>query len=153
MQDKESKRYINIEGNLNIYRTIIEITNDDYVIDFNRSNTFCSNLGFDKIVLNKGRHISKRRIQITHIKQINMHCDLISGGYNSKGEKTNIILSYPLGESPPGSIISLRPSVPIFFPVVKDVIDKIEFKITDQNNNVLKSEDEEIAMSICIRQV
>jgi hypothetical protein len=150
---KELKRHINIEGNLNIYRTIIENTHDDYIIDFTRSNTFSSNLGFDKIKLNKGRHISKRRIQITHIKQICVHCDLITGGYNSQGKKTNIILSYPLGEFPPGAIITIRPSIPMFLPVVKYDIDKVEFKITDQNNKVFKSEDEEIAMSIYIRQV
>jgi hypothetical protein len=145
--------HITISGSLSLYKSVIEITHENYVIDFTRPGTFRENLGFEKIKLSKGRHIGTKRLQITHIKRINIHCDLITGGYNSQGKKTDIILSYPIGEFSPGQVVALRPNVPFYLPVVKDVIDKITFKIIDQNGFELKSEGEEITFNIGIEQV
>ncbi len=43
-------------------------------------------------------------------------------------------------ENFPGDIVALRPNVPLYLPVIKEVIDKITVKATDQNNNELRSE-------------
>ena len=150
----KKKPYISISVNISTYKTIIEITNENYKIDFTRSNTFRNNLGFDSIILNgKGRYVSNYRIQITHIKQINLHCDLITGGFNNEGKETDVIISYPTGEFPPGQIVTIRPTAPLFLPVKKDVIDEIKLKLMDNNMNELKFLNEEVSFSIFIEQV
>ena len=78
---------------------------------------------------------------------------MITGGYDSHGKKSDIILSYPTGEFEPARVVAIRPNVPLYLPVVKDVIDKITFKITDQHNKELKSEGEEISLCIWVEQV
>ena len=126
--EEKKPPYISISINLSMYKTIIEINHDDYIIDFEKSKTFRNNLGFESNKLKgKGRYVATHRIQITHVKQINLHCDLIVGGFNNEGKETDIIISYPTGEFPPGQIVAIRPTVPLFLPVKKDVIDIIRF--------------------------
>ncbi len=69
------------------------------MIDFTKGGTFRENLGFKNTDrLGKGRHVSSKRLQIILIKRINIHCDLITGGYDNQGKKSDIILSFPTGE-------------------------------------------------------
>jgi hypothetical protein len=147
------KPYIKFSVSLSIYKSIIEITNENYSVNFNQNGTFRENLGFEKVVLMKGKHISPKRMQITHIKRVNVHCDLITGGYDNQGKKSDIILSFPTGEFEPGRVVALRPNVPIYLLVVKEVIDRITFKLTDQNGNVIKSEGEGLSFCIHIETV
>ena len=119
----DCEKYMNIEVHLSTYKTIIEILNENFIIDFSQNGTFRKNLGFASAKLQgKKKHIAPKRTQITHIKRINIHCDLITGGYDSQGKKSDIILSYPTGEFEPARVVALRPNVPLYLPVVKDVI-------------------------------
>ena len=150
---KEEKPYITIAVYLSRYRTVITITNENYMIDFSREGTFRNNLGFENIQIVKGRNVGTKKIQISHVKRIYVHCDFVSGGYDNYGKKTDIILSYSPGEFAPGDLVILRSNIPTFLPIIKDVIDKVTFKITDQFNKIIKSEGEEISFRIQIEQV
>jgi hypothetical protein len=155
--DSHNKSYIKFDISLSTYKTIITITNENYVIDFSKKGTFRENLGYEKIKLSGSkqtvRHISSKRIQITHIKRINFHCDVITGGYDNQGKKSDILFSYPTGEFEPGRVIALRPNVPLYLPVVRDVLDVINCKLTDQNGIELKSEGEEFSCCLWFEQV
>jgi hypothetical protein len=146
--------YIKFRVNIKGYRTIIYISNDNYMIDFTKDNTFSKNLGFNKEKLGKGRHISKNRLQITEVKRLNFHCDLITGGYDNYGKKSDIIFSVPLGgnEVTPGRVISFSPNTPIFLPIVKPEIDIIRYKVTDQLGNKLSSEGEELSWCLLVSE-
>jgi hypothetical protein len=48
---KENKTYLNFDINPSTYKTIITITNENFVIDFSKKGTFRHNLGFDEIQL------------------------------------------------------------------------------------------------------
>ena len=128
---KEEKPYITIAVYLSRYRTVVTITNENYMIDFSREGTFRNNLGFENIQIGKGRNVGTKKIQISHVKRIYVHCDFVSGGYDNYGKKTDIILSYSPGEFAPGDLVILRSNIPTFLPIIKDVIDKVTFKITD----------------------
>jgi len=151
--DKDPKPYIKFTLDLSTYKAVVEIINENYFVNFNQPGTFRENLGFEKVILMKGKHIAPKRMQITHIKRVNVHCDLITGGYDNQGKKSDIILSFPTGEFEPGRVVALRPNVPIYLLGVKAVIDRITFKVTDQNNDVIKSEGEELSFCLHVETV
>ena len=143
----------NIDVNLNTFNSIIEIPSHDFKIDFTKKGTIRHILGFDSLILTKGRNVSKGTIQITSSRAINIHCDLITGSYNSSGELSDIIYSFPAYKVGPGRKISEDKHTPRYFPVIKQVIDRIDFKITDNNNMSLDFKDEPVAWCIYIQQI
>jgi hypothetical protein len=150
---KDNKSYLIFDVSLSTFLTSLEISNENYMVDFTRGDTFRKNLGFEKVKLSKGRHVSKNRIQINNIKLVNIHCDLISGGYDSEGKESDIILSYPTGKVAPGHTITIEPAMPRFLPVVKQVIKDLRFRLTDNTLNDLISKDEEIIFCIWVSQI
>jgi hypothetical protein len=142
-----------MDVNLNTFNSIIDIKDDRFRIDFTKSGTIRDILGFTAVVLKKGRNISLNTIQITNSRAINIHCDLITGSYNSEGELSDIIYSFPAYKVGPGRKIVEDKHIPRYFPVIKQVIDRINFRVTDNNNVALDFRDEPVAWCIDIRQV
>jgi hypothetical protein len=148
-----NSNYINIEGNINTFCSVIEITKDGYQVDFRPDNTIRDLLGFNAVVLTKGRHKAPRTAQITAAKAINIHCSLVHRSYDSKGNESDIIYSFPAYKVGVGYKINEEPNTPRYLPVAQDVIKQIRFRITDNNNKELTFEDEECAFSLYVQQV
>lgn len=142
-----------MDVNLNTFNSIIEIEDDKFRIDFTKNGTIRDILGFTSVVLGKGRNTSLKTIQITNSRAINIHCDLITGSYNSEGELCDIIYSFPAYKVGPGRKIAEDKHIPRYFPVIKQVIDRINFRVTDNNNATLDFKDEPVAWCIYIQQV
>jgi hypothetical protein len=148
-----SKPLFKIDVNLNTFNSIIEIDSDKFRIDFTLNGTIRELLGFESKLLTKGRHISGKTIQITNSRAINIHCDLITGSYNSNGQLSDIIYSFPAYKVGPGKKIAEDRHIPRYFPVIKQVIDTIYFRVTDNNNVALDFKDEPVAWCIYIQQI
>ena len=142
-----------MDVNMNTFKSIIDIKDDKFRIDFTQSGTIRDILGFSSVILKKGRTISTSTIQITNTRSINFHCDLITGSYNSEGNLSDIIYSFPAYKVGPGKKIVEDKHIPRYFPVTKQVIDRINFSVSDNNNEPLDFIDEPVAWCIYIQQV
>ena len=148
----EKEAPFRISLNLNVFKSIIEIKNDKLKIDFTKDKTFRGLLGFDSKVLSKGYNISDNTVQITSASLILIHCSIISGGYHN-GEKSNILYSLPAYRVPIGYKINVEVPERMYLPVNTSVISEITFKITDDNYKILDFKDEQVALSIHIKQI
>jgi hypothetical protein len=153
LMDLKETKLFTIDVNLNTFNSIIEIKEANFKIDFTKGGTIRDILGFTSTVLSKGRNVSTNTIQITNSRSINIHCDLITGSYNSEGDLSDIIYSFPAYKVGPGKKISEDKHIPRYFPVIKQVIDRINFRVTDNNNAILDFKDEPVAWCIYIQQV
>src|SRR5438093_7450413 len=143
---------IEIGVNLSTTKSYINITKPDYKVDFSKPNTLRDMLGFTSQILSTGYNISNNIVQITNISAIMIHCDLIHGSYIN-GKDSNVIYSFPSYTVPTGYKINIFPNTPIYLPVSKSVISSILIKITDEQDNVLNFNREEITIGLHIRQV
>ena len=141
-----------MDVNMNTFNSIIDIKDDKFEIDFRQDGTIRDILGFTSVILKKGRNISLKTIQITNSRAINIHCDLITGSYNSDGDLSDIIYSFPAYKVGPGRKISEDKHIPRYFPVIKQVIDRINFRVTDNNNVSLDYKDEPVFNKFNITQ-
>ena len=148
----EKEAPFRISLNLNVFKSIIEIKNDKLKIDFTKDKTFRDLLGFDSKVLSKEYNISDNTVQITSASLILIHCSIISGGYHN-GEKSNILYSLPAYRVPIGYKINVEVPERMYLPVNTSVISEITFKITDDNYKILDFKDEQVALSIHLKQI
>jgi hypothetical protein len=66
--DKENNTfYINITANISTLRSIIEITNQSYQIDFDVSNSIGSTLGFHPIIIHRGYNECQEIVNVMKI--------------------------------------------------------------------------------------
>ncbi len=138
--------------NLSTFKSYIDITDNRYKVDFTRSKSLRNLLGFESKILSKGHNISDNTVQITTASSIMINCDLISGSYHNGIEK-NILYSFPAYIVPTGYKINIIPSVLMYLPVNRSVINSITFTITDDNFEVLDFKNERMSMGLHIRQV
>jgi hypothetical protein len=65
-----------------------------------------------------------------------VHCNFLDAGASIvNGNSSDVIFTYPISAAPIGSIISLTPQFPIFYPTSSLNLNSININITDQNNN------------------
>jgi hypothetical protein len=145
--------FIKIESNLNTFSSIIEISNDNYQVDFSRDKTLRDLLGFNATVLSKGKNESPKTVQITSAKAINVHCSLVHQSYDSSGIESDIIYSFPAYKVGIGYKVNEEPNTPRYLPVAQDVIKDIRFRISDNNGKELTFKNEECAFCIYLQQV
>ena len=143
---------LEIGVNLSTTKSYINITKPDYKVDFSKPNTLRDMLGFTSQILSTGYNVSNNIVQITNISAIMIHCDLIHGSYVN-GKDSNVIYSFPSYTVPTGYKISQFSNTPIYLPVSKSVISSILIKITDEQDNVLNFNGEQITIGLHLRQV
>ena len=121
-------------------------------IDFSPQNSFRKLLGFEPTVYKPGIHTSQNKINITDINTINIECDLIQGGFYN-GVKDNIIYNFPALTVPVGYKIIERMNPPLYLPITRKLIIDIRFRILDQDCHLIYFNNEEINMSLHLKQV
>jgi hypothetical protein len=151
--DKETNTfYINISANISTLRSVIEITNTSYQIDFNFANSIGPTLGFGPIIIQHGYIESQEIVNIMKINSILVNVDFISGSY-LKGSQFPVIYSFFPNVSPGRKIIERPNPSLIFYPVNKFDITSMRLWLTDQNNNPLDVRGETVTVRILIREV
>ena len=154
----ESRDY-NVENdsmhiNISIFASLlsaIEINNPSYKINFDVKNSIGPLLGFDKQLLSFGYHISPNILNITPITSIFINCDIIQGTYVN-GRRAKVIHSFSPNVGP-GYKIREKPQPELVFCSINlTEINSIRIWLTDEENNPIDLQGQEITIRILIRE-
>ena len=143
--------YISITANISELKSIINISNASYKVDFTVKDSIGSILGFDTII-SHGYNKSQKIVNITSINSVLVNVDIISRSYVN-GNQSPAIYSFSPNSVPPGFFISEHPNPPIYYPLNRSYINSIKVWLTDQNNNLIDLRGETITGRLCIREI
>ena len=148
--DKDNKKsYVNITANVSKLKSIVEITNLNYMVDL---DTLGPTLGFPlhSTPLPLGYHESPNVVDIMKINSILVNVDIISGSYVNSSQSPVIYSFFP--NVAPGRKIVERPNPSlIYYPINRFNIDSIRVWLTDQDNKPVDVRGERVTVRIAIR--
>ena len=145
--------YINININKPTSKSILEINNKDYIIDFTMENSIASTLGFDNTKYSYGIYESPNVTDIEKVNAILVHCDLVTGS-TINGKNSQVLYSFSPTVNPGYKIIEIPKPQLYYHPVVKQPkIDKVRIWLTDQNNKLIDLRGEKVTVCIMIKEV
>lgn len=147
-----SNYYIDMDYYKPTFQTILDISNDQYMVDFNVENSIASRLGFTTEKLPTGIHKSPNIINIEKVNSILVHCNIITGTYVNT-TKSQVIYNFTPRVSPGHKIIQTASPELIYLPVIESPdIQSIRIWLTDQYNKPIDLMGEEITIDILIRE-
>ena len=157
----DSEGSIDISANISTLRSIVNINNQNYKVDFGVDNSIGSVLGFETVadrcgdidpVIGHGYNESPKIVDIIHVNSILVNIDIIMGSYVNGSSSPTIYSFYP--NVAPGYKIVERPNPSlIYFPVSRDDISRMRVWLTDQNGKLMDFRWETITVRIYIREV
>lgn len=119
-------------------------------IDFTKSDSIGSVLGFSKRLLGVGDFTSDKIVNIHHITNLRIDCDLTTGSYHN-GKPTHTIYEFN-PSADPGYKINEQPKHLIYLPIVRRRISTINISIVDQNGELVDFRGETITCRIHIKR-
>lgn len=131
---------------------IIEISNPTYKIKFDVENSIGPLLGWNKELLSVGYHQSTNNVNISNVNSILINTDIITGSYVN-GHRAKVIHSFSPGVGPGYKIREKPQPELVFCSINSNEIDTIRIWLTDEENNPLDLQGEEITVRILIREV
>ena len=154
---ENNKFYINLSANLPELKSIINITNKSYLLDFNIENSIGPNLGFPRALLwhyDFGYNLSPNIVDILKVNRVLVNVDFISGSYVN-GYQSSAIYSFDPYKVGPGYKLDDRPNPKVTYYQVntRNAINNIRIWLTDQNNELADLRGERITIEIEIREV
>ena len=150
--------YITLSADIPELKSIINITNRSYIVDFNIENSIGPTLGFHYDALWHGKigygyNKSPNIVDITKTNLVLVNADLISGSYVN-GSQSPAIYSFDPYKVPPGYKLDDRPNPSLtYYPVNKTSINSMRIWLTDQNNKAIDLRGEKITVKLQIRKV
>ena len=104
-----SEFYISIVVNVSELKSIVNITNGLYLVDFTVENSIGSTLGFPPVKLSYGRNTSQNIVDIAGTNLVLVNVDIISGSYVNGG-RSPAIYSFNPNKVSSGYKIDERPN-------------------------------------------
>ena len=147
---KEGYEVVKIGSDTVTLRTHISITNKAWHVIFPEENSLGNILGFESgdYAGNK-TYISQKIANILSVNNILVQCDVISGS-TINGKPAPVIFNYSPNVQAGRKIVA-EPVVPIYLPVTVDHIHELSVWITDQDNNLLDLQKEDIVVTFHLR--
>ena len=164
---KESK--IAIEVHEPTLSSSIEINSPDYAVDIYNSSLRTvlgwpekppvdvqTILRYNNDPDRGGRHIAPHNVNISTVIALNLTCDVIEGSYQINLEQSNqaqqgyILYSFS-PTAPPGFLITENPINPVYMRCHNNLLTRINFKLTDQSNNLIDLQEEVLAISLFVK--
>ena len=142
----KGKPYIEFEGNLNLNKIKL-ITRFKCQVDFDVDNSINELLGFEKQKYVKTTLAPNKANIENDIDVMNIHCNLIDGGFFNK-HKQQIIYSIPTFTEPIGYRIIEKPFQTTYLPVNSTMIKDINLDIKDGKGRYLDFGGEEITIQL-----
>lgn len=124
--------------------------NSDFIIDFTKNNCIGSVLGFSKRFLQKGENKSDKLVDIQHINNLRIECDLVTGSYHN-GKSTHTIYEFNPSVDP-GYKISEHPKHLIYLPITRRRISTVNVSIVDQDGALIDFRGEQITCRLHIKR-
>ena len=143
--------YITISANTSTLKSVIDITHADYKIDFTIPNSLRLILGFDSVILSKGRNISDSIVNIIDFNSIFVNCDCINDSYVN-GISSPVIYSFG-PKVPPGYRIAESPVNLVYLPINRKTLNEFSVWITDQAGRPIDFRGENITCRFHIRNI
>ena len=145
--------YIKVTINKPTSKSQLEINDENYIVDFNVTDSIASTLGFDNKKYTCGIHESPNVIDIEKVNAILIHCDLVTGS-SINGINSQVIYSFSPKVSPGYKIIEIPSPQLYYHPVInQSYIDRVHIWITDQNNRIVDLRGEKITVCIHLRVI
>jgi len=159
---ENNKFYITLSADIAELKSIIDITNKKYLVDFNVENCIGPTLGFFREETETSKYFHKKIgigynksqniVDITKINLVLVNIDIISGSYVN-GNQSPCIYSFDPYKVPPGYKLDERPNPTlIFYPINRTNIHKLRIWLTDQNNKPVDFRGERVTIKIYIRE-
>lgn len=154
---ENNKFYITLSADIPELKSVIHITNKSYLVDFIVENSIGPTLGFFYDLLWHGKiglgyNKSPRIVDIIKIKKVLVNVDIISGCYVN-GKQSPCIYSFDPYKVPPGYKIDDYPKPSLtYYPVNRTIINNFRIWLTDEEENPLNLQGEEITISLEIRE-
>ncbi|KAL3871857.1 hypothetical protein ACJMK2_039829 [Sinanodonta woodiana] len=104
-----------------------------------------------------GRHIAPGNVNISSVIALNLICDAIEGSYQINLEQSNqaqqsyILYSFAPTAPPPGFLIVENPVNPDYMRCHNTSLTRINFRLTDQSNNLIDLRGEVLAISLFVK--
>lgn len=118
-------------------------------IDFTVENNISKLLGFDsKKYEPKTIHVSRNIVNIMRVNSIKIECNLTTGSFNNGIPDQTIHEFSP--SVPPGYKISEAPLHPVYYPLVRSCISKVDVALKDQDDNLINLRGEPITIRLQI---
>lgn len=143
--------YISISANTSTLKSIIDIVNVDYKIDFTVTNSIRSILGFESVVLSLGHNISDNIVNIIDFNSIFVNCDCINESYVN-GISSPVIYSFGPKVSPGYRIVE-SPVNLVYLPLNRKTLSEFSIWITDQAGRPINFRGENITCRFHIRNI
>lgn len=135
-------------SNNNTLKTTIFCTKD---IHFEKSDSIGDLLGYGKVFLKSYKlHESLLPVNILSTTVVRVECDIISGSYIN-GNPSHILHEFA-PNVPPGYRIIEIPKNTIYFKVNRDIINSINIRLLDINNNIVNLRGEEVNLYLHLRK-
>lgn len=147
--DKENEKYY-INFDICRLSSVIEITNEDYKINFDCENSIGPVLGFSAETIGLGKHKSPNIVKITDVNSILINVDFISNSYLNKMSSPTLYEFYP--KVAPGYKIIEEPNNFTYLPINRKIIDSVRLWLTDQDNRPIDLQGETITVYMHIRE-
>ena len=147
-----SEFYVSIIVNVSELKSIVNITNRSYLVDFTVENSIGSTLGFQPVILPYGRNTSHNIVNISNTNLVLVNVDIISGSYVNGG-RSPAIYSFNPNKVSPGYKIDERPNPLRYYPVNRVSIDSVRVWLTDQNGKLIDLRGEQITVDLDIKEV
>jgi hypothetical protein len=136
--------------NFNTGKIHLESANPNTIFNFADKDSIGKILGFSKQLTGSKTYISERMVNISHVNQFLVQCDIIKGSFLN-GKTLPVLYSFNPAV-PPGYQINEKPLVPVYMPITTNRIDTIRIWITDQENNILNLRGEQMTLRLHIRK-
>lgn len=121
-------------------------------VDFSKSDSIGSLLGFSSKVLDKNRkHVSDQPINIIKVNTIRVECNLVKGSYDN-GKEGHVLHEF-FPEVAPGFKIVEVPSTIIYLPLNVRRVNNITVSLKDQDGNFINFREEVISLRIHIKKL
>ena len=143
--------YVSFTSNDITLRSVLDIHNPTYLIDFNVENSLCSILGFNKRIYPVGYYESENIVNILTLNSIFVEVDIINGSYVGSTLKSVIYSFFP--NVSPGYKIIETPLNLVYLPVCGSEISSLTVKLTDQDGKLLNLRGETITIRFHLREI
>lgn len=142
--------YITISPNPNTLKAVMTL-DTNYQVDFTQANTLRSILGFNSQVYGAGEHESEQIVDILKVNSILVSLDIVENSYVDGKLQPSIFSFFP--NVAPGYKIVEKPVNVVYSKIIKNSINSIEFKITDQDGELINFRGERISIRLHIREI
>ena len=102
------------------------------------------------IIYGVGRHASEKRVNITSINSILVHCNIIHSSYMCGTQAPVVYNFFP--NAAPGQKILEAPHKLIYLPVTVDVISTLSVWLSDQDGELLDLRGEKLTIRFHLRE-